>query len=275
MARKEDSEGEIRISSPDDNRMGVFGRSVITFLVLVAIALTCIFVVVRMDGGRIFISNWLSQKVGMEVDIGSAHIGLPYVLVLNNVVSKTFKTDEDPGFSAQEVRIGVTWRAGLRVVVNGGRLNLTQETDDNWQPEFFARMGDLPIGNITDVSRITERFRNRVEVRVKDGTVHWYSNVIGAKPSVRGLAFEVKPARIDSEKMFYHSLSVYHVVGLNGEKGSDIERCWLASEGSSYIELDRVGDDLPAGLSAFWEEHEVGSNEGTPAKKELKKREQL
>jgi hypothetical protein len=259
MAKKDAEQGEMRISSPDDNRMGAFARFLITTLVIVVIMMTLGVVAVRLDGGREFIADWLGNKLGMEVEIGSCRIGLPYALVMNDVVSKTFKNDEDPGFSAREVVIGPGLKTFWKVKVNACRLNLTQETDDSWQPAFFARMGDLPIGNITDVSRLTERFRKSVQVEVKDGTVRWYSNLIGARPSVRGLSFEVKPARIDSEKMYYHALSVYHVVGINGEKESDIERCWLTSRESSYIELDRAGEDLSAGIASFWEQHEVGS----------------
>lgn len=253
MNNQEESHGRMRISSPDDERMGRFARFVITILVLAAILVTTVFFAVRTETGREIIKGWLEKRLGMELTIERARIGWPYVLIIEMPASKSFRSGEKPGFKAQEVRIALGIRPIWRVSVHRCVLYLVRDSDDNWNPEFFGKLGDLPLKNIGEISRVTGGFRKNTALDITESSIRWLNSKGSLTASASGISFSLTPVRIPGRRMYHYYLAVYNVLGPDSARVHDIEREWLASDISDYVEIDRSERRRPVSGGEFWE----------------------
>lgn len=260
MADSESRQGKLTFSSPSE-RGGGFRAFVLTLLIVIVITLVFIGVAVRLETGRVMIQDYLKKKIGMPVKIQKAWIGLPYVLVLEDVETEGFGAPDVAGISIRELKVGFGLKSVFKLSIYGGSLQLVQDSESRWQPQLFARVGDLPSGNIADISRITDGYRDWLNLSVREGAIRWRSNS-GANVLVSKLSFDVSRVRLPKQSMFFHELSVYNVIGADGVGFHDVERTWLASETCSYIELSRSTGNLPELAQNFWNgRNEVGENQ--------------
>lgn len=254
MARDEEPQGNIRISPPDGGRMRALGRCVLTLVIIVTIAMVAFCFLVRGKGMQSFMANTLSDRMGIEMSIDGARIGLPYVLVIEGPVSHGFEDESRGGFKAGEMRIGLGWRTRLRVSVDRAVVRLVDTSDDTWVPAAFSRLGAVPVSRIDEISRVTESFRRKAALRVTDSTVRWISGADGGTLALAlGVGFSVQPAGVPGRDMYHHSLKVYSVTHVDGTKVGDVEREWLASETARYVEVYRSGKTVPRTARDFWD----------------------
>lgn len=265
MADGGKNRGKIAFSSADGESSGYLRRFVVSSVLILLIVMIAFGVMVGTEAGKGMIESYLTKIFGMKMEIQKARIGFPYELVIEDITSPDFESLEKPGIKIQDIRCGFGKRSFLNIHLNRCSLNLIQDTDGHWMPGVFARLGDLPVGNIADVSRLTSGFRNWWSVSVDDGTILWNSNV-GTKASARGITFSVLPVDMPRNKMYFHALSVYDVVGVDGAKAHDIEIEWLAAIDDEFIELSRSEFSLPSKADNFWE---VGSRKQTNMKETI------
>lgn len=236
MSASEGNRGKMKISSSGNEGMGCFSRLVITILVLAVIFLAGVFFAVRTTGGRSFIEYQLSKRLGMELTIEKASIGWPYVLVIDKLISKNFGQENKSGFKAQEIRIARGIKPKWRISVQRCVLNLAHNSDGTWSPEYFCRLGDLPLKNITEISHVTAGLRKNMALHIRESSIRWFSEQ--DKAFANGVSFDVMPIKIADQKMYYYYLSLYNMSDFDGSRVNDIERKWLSSDLKDYIELE-------------------------------------
>ena len=253
MSKSEDSKGNMRITSPDDGQAGCLKRFVIAFLVLLAISIVTICVLVRLEGPQSIIEDWLTDHIGLEMSISGARIGLPFVLVLDDPLSEDFDLRTNGGFAAREIRIGFGSGFHRYIAIKKGALVLARKNDDIWQPSEFTRCGSIPMVDLGEISRATSLLRNLTKLHIEDSSIEWINGDDGERiASVDGLSFDMQPAGIPSRKMYHYQLMIYRGLHPDGSKVENMEREWLASESTDYIELHRSSDRVPLTVSEFW-----------------------
>jgi len=243
----------MKISSPCGTTVRGLGRFLLTLVVVAAILLTTGFFAVRTRGGRSFIEDWLEKRTGMDMNIPGSRIGWPYELVLERPMSAGFRSGAAPGVKAQEVRIGLGLRTGWRVSVQGCVVSLMRGKDRSWEPQFLSVLGDLPLKNIAEISRITSGFRQSTSLRVGDSSIRWLDSEGMVKISASGVDFAVTPLRMPRRIMYHHHISICSMRGLIGTHMTDIERVWLASDERDYVEIHGAEREMPDSAKAFWE----------------------
>ena len=117
--------------TPQGGGGGFLTRLIVTVVIVAAIVLVTCFFAVRTEGMRALIEEHLEKLTGVEVNVGRSTIGVPYVLVLENVVSKGFLQDEG-GIKVREVRIGLGIRTRWHVQLHRPELNLRQTENGIW-----------------------------------------------------------------------------------------------------------------------------------------------
>lgn len=244
------NKGKMRISSA--RRMGVFARFLITTGVVIVILMITFVFVARTEGFRDLLQSALSTRLGLELEIEKTGVGLPYVIVVENIASKDVGSEKAGWIIADEARIGLGFRTPLVINVTRASLNLVEGLNGEWSPALFSRLGDLPLRNVSEISHITESFRKNTALHLKDCSINW----VPARDkgvSASGISFEVMPVRMPGKGMFYHRLLVYNVPGGGDHRFKDVERVWLACEDNRYVELERSKGRVPDYALEFWE----------------------
>lgn len=245
--------GKISFSSGQGEGGGSFGRFVVTLFLLAVIVLVFIAIAVRLEAGRAMIEDHLARMAGMNISIESARIALPYKLVLENVVTQGFEPGSVPGFAVREARLGLVPGYIWDIELKGGSLYLLQDEDGKWSPDVLARLGDLPLGNVSDITGLTLNIRRRVRLTIKDATVKWQSNT-GLGALAHKINFEMSRIKVPGQVMFYYCLSVYNTVDVDGTRRRNIGRVWLASATDDYVEVSRQSGDKDNGAGGgFWD----------------------
>lgn len=254
MAKSGD-EPEVRLppESSSPTRRHRLRSFVVTSLVVIVVLLAFGFVAVRTDGGREVIRDWLSGQVGAELEIGKARIGWPYVLVLEEVTSRDKFSDGKPLLVIQRIKLGLGYRPHLRLSIRDCRLDVVRAEDGGWRPAAFGRLGELPLKNVAELTRMTTEVRRRMSLDISGGVIRWWD--LETKPSleVRGVAFRLASVRLPTRRMFHYHLSVDTVLGAGRDPVRDIEREWLASGELDYVEIGRSGGGTPGLPQGFWE----------------------
>ena len=256
MGRLDDSQGGMRVVTEG----GTLGRSLrnffLTLLVVVVLVTVAVCLGVRTEGGRQFITDGLSSRLGTDVRVAETRIGWPCALVMEGVVSVAEIGEGEPLFQAGEIRVAPGLRTLWRVAVRRCVLNLVLSDEGTWAPPAFARLGDLPLASIAELSRVTAAVRRRVRLDVSESSIRWLNSRHVPMATAGGISFRMAPLRLPERQMFHYRLAVYHVMGPNGARVHDVEREWLASEGRDYVEIGRAGRETPALGRGFWEANE-------------------
>ncbi len=218
--------------------MGVVGRSLVTLLIILIVLLVTVFFAVRTRGGHEFIEERIEKHLGVGVTAERMRIGWPYALVLEDVRTEGFDEEGDkPGFAAQEVRLGPSLRARYCLFIRRGHLRLVETENQMWAPACFARLGELPYGDLADVTRMLPLVTGRVELELNGGRVEWFDQHAGILASAHGVNYCVTPVRVPGRAMQHHALSLYSMTRPNGARMSDVSREWLSSDTIERVEL--------------------------------------
>jgi len=242
----------MRISSEDRPRMNAFGRFLVTVLILVIILGVTLLIAVRTTGARQFISGSLEKRTGAEWTIGSAKIGWPYDLVLEDLATKDTAPTGDPFVRIREFRVG--WRGTTcRISLLRCTVNLVKRPLGDWKPEFLARVGALRGKDAEEITRLTERFRKRTRLTVSDSSVRWLRGTGDFVETANGVSFKVIPLKAGGRRLFYYRLAADAVIGGDGVLLThDVEREWLATEDRDYLEIGRSAGGRGAGKFGPW-----------------------
>ncbi|MBL7076458.1 MAG: hypothetical protein ISS31_03205 [Kiritimatiellae bacterium] len=227
----------MKVKTPEGG-MGVVGRFLVTVLIILIVVLVTVFFAVRTRGGHEFIEERIEKHLGVDVVVDSMRIGWPYALVLEDIRTEGFDEEGDmSGFAAQEVRLGPSLRARYRVFVRRGHLRLVETEGQMWEPACFARLGELPYGDLADVTRMLPLSTGRVELEVNGARVEWFDRRNSILASAHGISYRVTPVRIPGRTMQHHNLSLYSMTRPNGARISDVAREWLSSDTIERVEL--------------------------------------
>jgi len=234
-------------------KKGALGRLLAALLIVWFILYTTAFVLARMDVGRNFIRGWMEKQLGLELEIEATSLALPFEIVMDRVESKGFQFGIKPGFKASEIRISPRLFSPTHVSVLRGELTLVRGEDGTWTPTGFSRLGDIPLRNLTEVSRVTRTFRKEMTFHLTEGSIAWLDKTELEIASAYGISFDVLPASIPERTLYYHHLVVYNMLGVDGMRVHDVEREWLSSDSKDYIEINRSGKPIPDSGRQFWE----------------------
>ncbi|MDP6490720.1 MAG: hypothetical protein QGH42_01620 [Kiritimatiellia bacterium] len=227
----------MKVKTPSDG-MGGAGRFLVTVLIILIVLLVTVFFAVRTRGGHEFIEERIEKHLGVRITAERMRIGWPYALVLEDLRTEGF--DEEgvmPGFAAREVRLGPSLRARYRLFIRRGHLRLVETEGEMWDPACFARLGELPYGDLADVTRMLPLTEGRVDLEVNGGRVEWFDRRKGILSSAHGIRYRVTPVRIPGRAMRHHALSLYSMTRPNGARMSDVAREWLSSDTIENVEL--------------------------------------
>ena len=249
MSTSEEAPGKLRISSPRGG-LGGFIRSLLTLLVILAILLLTGVFAVRTEGGKVFVKDHLAKRLGMELSVGTVRIGWPYDLVVDEIESEGYGVDR-AGFRCRELRAGLGGRAAFRFSLIAPELRLVKDVDARWMPGRFGRMGDVAMGNILAVSRLTETLRERVCLTIREGSIEWFDGA--TRSAAKGISFSLAPIDVPGREMYHYLLSVESAVDAAGTRALNVQREWLASETIEYLEVAASDAETAEPQSFFWE----------------------
>ena len=219
-------------------RKGGTGKTLFMIFALHAIIAVTVYFGVRTEGVRRIIEHRLSRQTGMEMTIDSTSVRLPAAMVMENVVSKDFAVEGGAGFKAFEMVTERGDSVGTKITVKRAVLNLVRGKDFKWKPEIFARLGEVPFKDETEVSRVAATFREDMELIVSDSNIRWLNYDGSELACAEGVSFEVVPMNIPGHRTFYHRLGVYNMLGVDGVRMHDIRREWISMETRDYIEIN-------------------------------------
>ncbi len=219
-------------------------------VIAVILVLTAVFVV-HSDGFRQLASDRLSAAAGgQEIRVDRARTGWPCDLVLEGV--ETPGVDEGgAGFRVAELRVGPRPGGGWRVRMRQAVLNLVETDEDGWRPACFAGIGDLPWNDISELTRLTRTNWPRGTLRLTDTTLRWLRADGGVRASAAGVLFSLQPVRVEGRSLCLYRLQSHLMAMPDGTVLRDVNREWLASEGSDFIELGSVPEGTNAPRSPW------------------------
>ncbi len=230
----------MRSRGVEEERKGCLPRLLLTVVILALVALVTLFFAVRTDGGKAFIQGWLEKKLGMDLVVGKTRIGLPYVLVIEDVKSVGFKMDETAGLHAQEIRVAPGWRPMWSVTVLRGTCCLAQAENGVWEPSGLSFLGDLDIERPATTASATRELREKLRIRTEDGAIKWLApGGSSVERLATGVFFSVTPLRAPDRRLYHYRLAVRSLRRPGFEATRDFQREWLATEEQDYVELSR------------------------------------
>ena len=254
MAKSREASGNMQVITPGERRVGFFGSFVVPLIIVVIVLMIAGFFMVKTDGGKKVISDRLARYLRMDVELDATRIGWPYVLVMDGVSAKE-EESATPSVTAESVRLSLDFRFRVHVVIDGAELTLLQSDEGMWAPEVFARLGNVPGENITQLADTLDLFDTRVVVDVGGSDIRWVDADGDESSVVSGLDFNTSPIKIRKHDMRHFYLAVKSGVA-NEKTFSGIEKEWIASSTKSYLPLHDLTDEE----DEQWEvmKHEVG-----------------
>ena len=219
---------------------------VLSFIVLVALAMA-----VRTQGACGLMADYLHDRLGLDVRIGGARIGLPYDLVLENVQTKTNEAGAG-ALTCREARVGIGFDGSLQVGIRGADLRLVRGARNEWQPEPFDRLG--PLRDVRSVAALFDELPRRLALDVRDSAIRWVDPTTAKTTSVEGLSLRVTPIALSDRTLRFYELGARHVVRASGSDGRSIRRVWLSARENPYLEVQyrAIWDGEGAADADFW-----------------------
>lgn len=228
-------------------------RLLVTLVVIAVILYVFLFLAARTDGARSLVEKWMSDKIGSQVTIRKMAMTLPFGLAMEDVRTKDF-TGDSAGVDVGEMKMVPGGRTALSLSAKNVKIVLEREGEEGWGPRLFEKVGDLPLKDIGEISRVTESFRERLSVVAERISITWIDQGGEILAMVEDASFSVEPVFLPSGKWHYYSLKIYkcEAPGLGGLTGKDIAKEWLADENRPYVELKSSGKTGDEAGGEFW-----------------------
>ena len=213
-----------------------------TLAVVLFIAGTVFFFIVRTDGARARAEQMLSARLGIEMQVEEMRIGWPYVLVLRDAVSTTTGAGGEPLLRLGEARIWLglspRWRVAVRQA--GVRLPADERAMREW-PTPLRRLREADLTDLDEVSRLADGLRERMAFTLEDGRIEWLDDQGMPAGYAHGVKVQWQPVRLPSQAMHWHSLELDEYEPPTGDPLSDLRREWLLNERLERIDLPVPG----------------------------------
>jgi hypothetical protein len=220
-------------------------------VVLIAIVLAALAFAVRTRGGRALLTDYLSDRTGLPLELAGARIALPYDLVAEGVALRT-NDAAGGGLRLSELRVGLTAGLRLRVKLRGVALHLIRGEDQTWSPAALADLGTLD--DVREVADLLAGCPRGLILDVRDSTLRREDRAAGREDRVEGLSFRAIPVRIPGRSPWrLCELRARVVTRAPGGTGRNVVREWLCTDERRYLELtyDAAWEGEPA-PSGFW-----------------------
>ncbi|MCK5528379.1 MAG: hypothetical protein KAI74_01735 [Kiritimatiellae bacterium] len=241
MAKSRESSGNMQIITPGERRVGFVGSFLVPLIIVVVVLMVAGFFMVKTDGGKKVISDRLARYLEMDVELDVTRIGWPYALVMEGVSARE-EESSTPVVTAESVRLSFDLKFRMHVVVDGAELTLVQNDEEEWAPDVFARLGDVPGENITQLAETLDLFDKRVVIDVANSDIKWVDQDGSESSVVSGLDFNTSPIKIREHYMRHFYLAVESGL-VNENQFSGIEKEWIASGTKPYLPLHDLTDE--------------------------------
>jgi hypothetical protein len=232
--------------------MGRLTKVLIVLAVLLVIVLVTGVFVARSAGARETIEEWIERRLGTDVEIEATRIGLPYELVIENVVSVDHASSGEPLLSIKEIRVGLGKRTRWHVGMDGVKLNLSLTRDGVWQPKGLAALGELPRQDAGMISRLTHAMRRRVSLTLNDCRMRWFDDGGVERARAQGLSFRMAPVKMPKREMYFYRVSIFSARYADGSEEQDVEKEWLAADSRDFVEIVDSSRESRVSHQLFW-----------------------
>ena len=219
-------------------------RALTIVLIVAAILLGFGVVAARTTGFRDLLKDAIRERTGVAVSIGGSRIGLPYDLVLSDVVIPADGSGGTNACRVGEIRVGWRWPTELSVHVTGAMLRLSRVADGEWMPAAFAGLGD--VRDAADLSEVTAPFRTNLILVIEGSAVAWDGKGRKGPVSLRVDQFTMRPLRLPNRVLYHYYLAASDLAYAGGPHGVAEMREWLVSDDKPYLELMRLADTAGA-----------------------------
>jgi len=245
MSKSDNSESSS--PKPSGKRGGLHGLLTGLFVIF-AILLVAGFFVVRTTGFRKWLLVNIEKQTGLVASIEKTRIGWPYGLVIEGFKSQSGETGDVPGIVVDEIRIDPGIGSKTLVTLTGCNLTLANAGDEQWEPAFFADLGD--VREISQIAPLTERFRRNIRLKVIRGAVLWLDKAGNRIAAASDFDFNIEPVSLSNGRTVYYSyLFARELVKEGGDVRRNVRVEWFTTEDDKVIEInheDKDGFPLPA-----------------------------
>lgn len=210
-----------------------------------------VFVALRTEGGLGVVRKHLSELLSDPVNVERASLVFPLTLRLEGVQSADY-VQGTAGFRVSVVRVRPGWRPRWQLALEAPEVNLHPAGGGGWRPAALSVMGDLPAGDVQDLSALCAGWRSRWRLGISGGHLRWFT--IGGAPlaDVQGLSFLVAPVKFPDRLLHVHRLVIERVNDGGDDVLSHVELEWLADDTGRFVELTRSPGVPPADGAGFW-----------------------
>ncbi len=231
----------MEIINSAEHRSGFIRSFMVPLIVIILILMISGVFLAKTDGVRQFIADKMGAKLGLKVEISSSRIGLPYVLVLEDVAGYQ-KGTTNKLFSADRIIVFRDFRLRRHITIERGELTMIKGKDNDWLPHVLNRLGDVPEGNIAQLADTLDLFDKRIVLTINDSVIRWLNESGENQSSVLGLYFKMLPAYIPEHEGMKYFYLMARTGDISGKKFQGIEKEWLASKNIPYLELTGAVD---------------------------------
>ena len=250
MAKADDSNRDMRITG-GERHGGGFRRFAITILVIAFIAWVTLFIIARTEGGHQFVTNQLTERLGVDVTVKLVRFAFPIALVLDGVKSENFE-HQAQGLLVQQARLSFGVKPWWRLSLKEPELNLAYSRSEGWSPNVFAHLGELPGEDLHEIAELTGGIRKTGKLHIIDGSLTWVDASGHELAAARNVEFRMAPAAVPGHRMTYYYLSAEQVVNPGETRLKNVVIEWLSSPEVPYVEFSR-SETLQNGRGqAFW-----------------------
>lgn len=209
-----------------------------TVAIVAAVLLAALVLAVRTRGACELLADYVSEKIGVRISIGSARVALPCDLVLEDLASRPPAAGSGM-LRVRSARVGIRLNGEMPVRIEGAQLDLVRDAAGAWQPPAFD-----PVATLADVRQTQGIFApmpKRLRLDIRDSGIRWRNaNGLDAA-AVEGLDFRVIPLDAFGRPIWYYEAFTKIVRRPGGGEGKAIRRQWVGTEANPYVEIVYTG----------------------------------
>lgn len=194
----------------------------------------------RTESFQNMVVDYYSDRLGMDVTVGSARIDLPYTLVVEDL--RALPVDGGvAGLTVGRLESPLYRFWDLGSSVEGVELRLQEIDGGDWLPSRFRALGRLQ-----SEAQVTDFTRRYVLARWLEGescSVLWYDrDGENVRRSVQGLTFTMRADSVAGHDVVYYRFRGSESVPGQYE-GRSLDREWIATQHNPYVSLlDEAGE---------------------------------
>jgi hypothetical protein len=240
------------------------GCLIMTGLSLAIIVATVVLGIQTRAGCEV-VADYLERQTGLDLAVGGASFTAPTELCLTDVQTKPSTTPLG-SFKAREIRLALGWGGTLEMSLAGAKLEVVK-TADGWVPAAFGRLASLT--DVRDTAALFADDPRLVKLDVKDSSMIW-NGPDGERLSViEGLGVGMRPVKMGGRALKLFEVTARTVRRGEGVKGRSVQRLWVSTVESPYMEVDYRGswEGDTVGIRDWWSSPPVTVKRGVENEK--------